>query len=521
MAGPEAAKSQLKLTVKEKLLLQLGLHNFDNERGDYPVEVTQKGLAESIGVRRSHVALSLQGLVEDKLVEVKKERIEGEKRRQNIYVLTPNGRARALEIKNRVLSQEADFELPEGIRRVTTEIFLKTSTTSLISVVNQLERGDTIRDEITIVTRPERRLLTVYCPTCMKYLEVENSYVDETVGFDCPGCGRPYKIAPAERVTSRERERESVLDAWPALVLAVALVGGLAAFRIYLESVLCGSVIAIISVAIILVIYLAATRIRDRDEHPRRRIAVKVSLVAVILGFGLIILWDSVVSSLDIFDELMWFLPLAVGVTLSYAAISRTHPELSGEFLLAGGALLLMLAIIVIFVGELGGLSEGSAPLLGVLGVVLLVMATTFPIENNLRIMDLMLAGGVSVLIIASTTILTDIDTVMGALTFSALAVLGVALVSFRSAQQRTDSPLGELFASVLPLAVGALFFITGLFVIGGGSTVAGAVEIGMMVPFIYFGLKKVFDDNWMYRLPIASYLIFTETVSFAYAFMT
>src|SRR5512136_1892540 len=203
MAGPDGAKGRLKLTVKEKLLLELDQHSCEEDRGDYPIELTQKGLGESIGVRRSHVALSLQGLVEDKLVEVKKGRIEGEKRRQNIYILTPNGRSHAHEIRARVLSQDADFEMPGGIQHVSTESFLKISNANLMSVINQLERGDLVRDEITIVTRPEKRLITVFCPTCNKYLEVENSYIDETVGFDCPGCGRPYKIAPAERIVAR------------------------------------------------------------------------------------------------------------------------------------------------------------------------------------------------------------------------------------------------------------------------------------------------------------------------------
>jgi uncharacterized membrane protein YjfL (UPF0719 family)/DNA-binding MarR family transcriptional regulator len=521
MAVLDGIKGRLKLTVKEKLLLELDQHSCDGDRGDYPVELTQKGLAESVGVRRSHVALSLQGIVDDKLVDVKKERIEGEKRRQNVYILTPNGRSRAHEIKGRVFSQEADFEMPGGVRHVTTESFLKVSSANLMSVINQLERGDLVRDEITIVTRPERRLITVFCPTCNKYLEVENSYIDETVGFDCPGCGRPYKIAPAERVIARRREGGGLSEAWPALVLVTVLIGGVAAYRIYLESFLCASVVAVAATLIMLAIYLAGSRFRDRDLHPRRNIAVKVSMIAVVLGFGLILLWDSLVARVYLLDELVWFVPLATGVALSFVAISRTRPKLGGEFVLSGGALLLMLAVLVVFVGELEGLSEGSAPLLGVLGVVLLVMSTTFPIENNLRTMDVMFSTGVLVLIIAFTEILPDTGSPMGALTFAVLVVLGLALPTFRFAQQGTGFPLGELFMSTLPLAVGALFFIAGLFMIGGGSSIAGTIEIGMMIPFIYFGLIRVFDKDWMYRLPIASFLVFAEIVCFAYAFMT
>ena len=521
MAGPDEVMSRLKLTVKEKLLLELGQHSCDDDRGDYPVELTQKGLAESVGVRRSHVALSLQGLVEDKLVDVKKERVEGEKRRQNIYGLSPTGRSRAQEIKSRVLSQDAEFEMPEGIRHVTTQEFLKVSKTGLMSVVNQLERGGVVRDEITIVTRPVNRLITVFCPTCNKYLEVENSYVDETVGFDCPGCGRPYKIAPAERVIARPRESEGIRDAWPAFVLVIVLIGGLAAYRVYLESAFCASVIAVLATVVILAVYLAGTRFRDREAHPRKRIVVKVSMIAIIMGFVMVVLWSSLFSDVYLLDELLWFAPVTTGAALSYVAISRIRPELGGEFVLSGGAMLLMLAVLVVFAEGLGGLSEGSAPLLGVLGASLLVMSTTFPIENNLRAMDVILSAGVLLLIVAFTQILPDIDTANGALAFTVFVALGFALSVLRFAQNKTSFPLGELFMSALPLAVGALFFIVGLFMIAGGSSIAGAVEIGMMIPFLYFGLIKVFDKDWMYKLPIASFLVFAEIIGYAYALMT
>jgi len=56
---------------------------------------------------------------------------------------------------------------------------------------------------------------------------------------------------------------------------------------------------------------------------------------------------------------------------------------------------------------------------------------------------------------------------------------------------------------------------------IAGGSSIAGAVEIGMMIPFLYFGLIKVFDKDWMYKLPIASFLVFAEIIGYAYALMT
>jgi hypothetical protein len=41
------------------------------------------------------------------------------------------------------------------------------------------------------------------------------------------------------------------------------------------------------------------------------------------------------------------------------------------------------------------------------------------------------------------------------------------------------------------------------------------------MAPFIYYGLRKVFDGEWMYRLPVASLLVSVEVLSITYAFMS
>jgi hypothetical protein len=41
------------------------------------------------------------------------------------------------------------------------------------------------------------------------------------------------------------------------------------------------------------------------------------------------------------------------------------------------------------------------------------------------------------------------------------------------------------------------------------------------MLPFAYFGVTRIFDSEWMYKLPIAAYLVFLETIGFALAFMT
>jgi len=517
MEAASAGKQPIRLTVKEKVLLELGEHLCEQDLGEYPIELTQKGLSECLGVRRSHIALSLQGLAEDKLVEVRKARIEGEARKQNMYALTPSGIARANELKGKVMSTVADFEMLEGVRRVTTESFLKISKADFTSVVRQLERGTVIRDEITIVTRPERKLITVYCPTCQRNLEVENTYVNETVRFDCPGCGRPYKIAPEERVTVEARH--GIGNAWPAVVAVIVLVGALMGYAALGVSNVCASVVFLIAVTLSLAVYVTA-RTSASETRPKRVTAAAISLVSIILGYGLVFIWGLLIARVDLATILSWYSPLLVGVVFGYVGIKKTSSDLAREYLLVLGGFLALLGVSLVSV-DLGGLSLSAAPFIGVLGMALLVIASTNLMERNLWILDLVMAAGVFVLLMSFAVVLPGADSSVGWIALIGMALLGTVMVTLRPMQNRTEVALGQVFVSTLPFAVGALFLITGILMIDGGSIAAGLIEIALMVPFIYYGLRKVFDREWMYRLPVATLLVGVEALSFTYVFMT
>ena len=510
-------KQPLRLTVKEKVLLELGEHPCEHDLGEYPIELTQKGLSECLGVRRSHIALSLQGLMEDRLVDVQKARIVGETRKQNMYSLTPNGMTKAKEVKGRVLSTEADFEMLEGVRHVSAESFLKISKADFTSVVRQLERGTVIRDEITIVTRPERKLITVFCPSCQRNLEVENTYVNETVRFDCPGCGRPYKIAPDEKVTVKTRG--GIGNAWPVVVAVIAFFGAVFGYAALGTSTLCASIVVLIALTLSLTVYIMA-RSRGGGDNPKRVTTASISLVAIVLGYGLVVIWSILIANVDLVATLTWYSPLVAGVVFGYAGFVKLSSDLAREYLLVIGAFLAFLAVSLVS-ARLGELSQDSAPFIGILGMALVVISSTNLMERNIWILDLLMAGGAFVLLFSFSTVLPGVDSVVGWVALGGLVLLGVVLISLRPAQGRATVALGQVFASTLPFAVGALFLITGILMIDGGSLIAGVIEIGLMVPFIYYGLRKVFDQEWMYRLPVASLLVSVEVLSFTYAFMT
>jgi len=93
------------LSIAEKVLIHLSKTRYDPGAETVPVGVAQEGIAESVGISRSHVPRAVKELLREGLVKEEKRYTEGGKKRKKVYLITPNGLVRAREAKERVLSQ--------------------------------------------------------------------------------------------------------------------------------------------------------------------------------------------------------------------------------------------------------------------------------------------------------------------------------------------------------------------------------------------------------------------------------
>lgn len=80
-----------RITVNDKILVHLLEYTRYNDRPEVPREITQQGISEIVGARRSHVSLALSTLKERSLVEEKTVRVTDEVRRRKGYFLTSRG----------------------------------------------------------------------------------------------------------------------------------------------------------------------------------------------------------------------------------------------------------------------------------------------------------------------------------------------------------------------------------------------------------------------------------------------
>jgi len=514
--GRTGAEGPLRLTVKEKILLQLGESFCERDLGEYPIELTQKGLSEHLAVRRSHIAMSLKGLVEDELVDVRKERVEGEPRRQNIYMLTSSGYSRARELRERACSVDVEFETEEGTSRVKVRDLLESSHLRLIMVVNQAERGGPVRDEIDIVTKPERKMVSVFCPTCRRSIEVENVFGDEIVGFDCPGCGRPYRILPAERVVSAETPGPVVSGPMLLVIFFLVVLGLFSLYRheLFIAVMLFG--VAGAGLASLYVRRALAGFLTREARVSAGMITVAFSSISLF-----VVLWSLAVQRMAIVEQLEIFLPVVAALVLGYYGVAKVASGLKGEFLVVSGLFMLLLAVSRPFADSIPGLDEDSMPFLGGIGVALLVLSTLHVSGRESRLMAALFSAGLFVLVIVVETMLALGGTALGASVFLGFVLLGGLMVSMPAAQRRVSVSLSESFVASLPLSAGAGVIAFGAFVIAGGALVQGLLEIGLMLPFAYYGAVRVFDGTWMYKVPFVAFVVGLEVLVIAHSLAT
>ena len=102
------------VTVEEAILLHLLDHSRHSPDDSVPIELAQAGIALALGVRRSHVSMSLDSAKSRGTVEEHLARVKGESRRRKCYFLTPGGREAARKLHEEIGGKDIIASLPDG-----------------------------------------------------------------------------------------------------------------------------------------------------------------------------------------------------------------------------------------------------------------------------------------------------------------------------------------------------------------------------------------------------------------------
>lgn len=93
------------LAVSEKVLIHLSRMRVDQDAELAPREISQEGIAEGVGISRSHVPRAVKELLQQGLIAEHKRHIKDGEKRVKVYLVTSQGLAKAREIESRGLAQ--------------------------------------------------------------------------------------------------------------------------------------------------------------------------------------------------------------------------------------------------------------------------------------------------------------------------------------------------------------------------------------------------------------------------------
>ncbi len=142
----------IRLTIPEKILIHLYSYRKFSDRYEYPIEMTQQGIAAAVGISVTHVPRNIKKLQAEHLVEVRKGHVPGKKKRVTIYFLTSHGIMRARDIIEKI--EKTEVSLGEKVYSMSE--LKKLTNLSLLELIRKIEKGELTEDSLFL---PERKLV--------------------------------------------------------------------------------------------------------------------------------------------------------------------------------------------------------------------------------------------------------------------------------------------------------------------------------------------------------------------------
>ncbi|MEE9593352.1 MAG: tetratricopeptide repeat protein, partial [Thermoplasmata archaeon] len=170
--------------MKERIQLHLFDYQRFEDEYEAPLEVTQEGIAQAVGINIHHATQYVRPLLSEEMLEERTSHIQGGKRRRKVYFLTVRGRNQSASLRSTLLAGEVPFRSRSGkIREVP-----------LTEVYQEHRRGT---------------------PLCELLLELKSlGYVPEEAGEEAAGIVDFAREAPAvDLFYGRDEEVSYVLDA--------------------------------------------------------------------------------------------------------------------------------------------------------------------------------------------------------------------------------------------------------------------------------------------------------------------
>ncbi len=140
------------LTTEERTLLHLHDNILPEGNWEAPNTITQAGISAAVHVQRKHVPRTLKKLENNLDLITGQRHVPGARQKRRVYGLTPSGRARAAELRDRILSE---LVIKNGEK--VTLLSLRKGGQRILELISHVDEGMLFHDDpvTSPVSNPE------------------------------------------------------------------------------------------------------------------------------------------------------------------------------------------------------------------------------------------------------------------------------------------------------------------------------------------------------------------------------
>lgn len=539
VGGKDLKKKRFRATANERILIHLLDYIREREEVEYPHEITQAGIAEILGTRRSHVSLALSSLKEKGYVEDKLGRVEDEIRRRKVYFLSHKGINHAKELRDNFLRKE--IVVPGVTAKVKIgeldgflgESYFLIDVLSCINSEAVLDLGALAgppkvvaeeepsvepepgpAEEEVLPAREQKEELVppqemavpymqVSCPNCLLRFFIQATQRLEDVYTRCPNCLNefsPYTPPQPSREAPRKEFNPGTFSASVGLMALTIL------SPLILRSVLLCGLWSITFPLAILLLIMTFYRVGEFTDSDRKFLILGSSflvfcaIVLVQVGFSPN---PPLEMYLVLFSIVLSFLILS-GVSGSFSeSVQKEIPVVGGLTFLILGLLAASMPVGLPWASQL-------FPYFILLGSTALIVAHNIGRFGGFTPRAICAGFGFPI----SISAISWIDYSVVNLDYLALipAVLwlslGLLLIAVRFISEEKSKRMIETLKGTVPFSVGAFFIIFGILLLLAFRILESVLPFVVGIPIVKFGIDRPAGSPRWYRIAFYAFSV-------------
>jgi hypothetical protein len=523
---------KVRVTVKEKILIHLLGYTKYKDKFEVPQQVSQDGMAKSVGVRRSHIASALKDLKQRELVEEIKARFQGQERRKNAYFLTFEGQTEAQRIKEALFEKKIVFisedesELDIELSELKNHIPKKHGILDILNHVSDEGIFDVRtfkkEEEEKEEAEEEKRVICPFCANVNRDFGLRIVTTPDGESQNVTSCHNCDKIFLIKEIPQKGREDKVEFIAGiippetapgqipPPTVVSPTVEVLLTGFSlVFMLCLLFLTILISVDVfpreffIIIIIGYLISIALLYIPLQNVKRLGGSTRRLLILTGIFFmcsVALFIGIMRDYE-YDQNQIFLMLAVLIP-AFLILILAKPmskQIRSELALSLGCFIILYGISSFLLPDLLSSSVSQSPFWVIAGAAMIMTSTELKWLSQLYYSRAICAGiGAFIFVFCIIMLVYQARELPLLKLLSVILGLGwgLLLIYVRAARKESgDRMIGSLKSSLV-LGLGLLFILVGILLALNDKFMEGAVEFFIGIPIIWLGLSDARESE-------------------------